>query len=90
MCVCLQTVRDSGGQCVKSLFRNKKELCSVGLELPTRDATRLTEVCHTNRSANMYKAQPYSNINTDHHLCYFRFILCVCLVSVKGKMSPNR
>ncbi|XP_042350322.1 A-kinase anchor protein 11 isoform X2 [Plectropomus leopardus] len=39
-----ETVRDSGAQCVKSLFRNKKELCSVGLELPSRDATRLTEI----------------------------------------------
>uniref|UniRef100_A0A3B4ZV98 A-kinase anchoring protein 11 n=1 Tax=Stegastes partitus TaxID=144197 RepID=A0A3B4ZV98_9TELE len=39
-----ETVRDSGAQSVKSLFRNKKELCSVGLELPTRDATRLTEI----------------------------------------------
>nr|XP_019960129.1 PREDICTED: A-kinase anchor protein 11 isoform X1 [Paralichthys olivaceus]XP_019960130.1 PREDICTED: A-kinase anchor protein 11 isoform X1 [Paralichthys olivaceus] len=39
-----ETVRDSGAQCVKSLFRNKKELCSIGLELTTRDATRLTEI----------------------------------------------
>ncbi|XP_044071945.1 A-kinase anchor protein 11 isoform X2 [Siniperca chuatsi] len=39
-----ETVRESGAQCVKSLFRNKKELCSVGLELPTRDTTRLTEI----------------------------------------------
>ncbi|XP_056245159.1 A-kinase anchor protein 11 isoform X1 [Seriola aureovittata] len=39
-----ETVRDGGAQCVKSLFRNKKELCGVGLELPTRDATRLTEI----------------------------------------------
>ncbi|XP_070770756.1 A-kinase anchor protein 11 [Enoplosus armatus] len=39
-----ETVRDSGAQCVKSLFRNKKELCSVGIELPTRDTTRLTEI----------------------------------------------
>ncbi|XP_053184539.1 A-kinase anchor protein 11 isoform X3 [Scomber japonicus] len=39
-----ETVRDSGAQCVKSLFRNKKELCSIGLELPARDATRLTEI----------------------------------------------
>ncbi|XP_070693724.1 A-kinase anchor protein 11 isoform X2 [Pempheris klunzingeri] len=39
-----ETVRDSGPQCVKSLFRNKKELCSVCQELPPRDATRLTEV----------------------------------------------
>ncbi|XP_078030857.1 A-kinase anchor protein 11 isoform X2 [Epinephelus lanceolatus] len=39
-----ETVRDSGAQCVKSLFRNKKELCSVGLELPSRDTTRLTEI----------------------------------------------
>ncbi|XP_045910829.1 A-kinase anchor protein 11 isoform X2 [Micropterus dolomieu] len=38
-----ETVRDSGVQCVKSLFRNKKELCSVGLELPSRDI-RLTEI----------------------------------------------
>ncbi|XP_034416703.1 A-kinase anchor protein 11 isoform X2 [Cyclopterus lumpus] len=39
-----ETVRDGGPQCVKSLFRNKKELCSVGLELPSRDVTRLTEI----------------------------------------------
>ncbi|GAA6231730.1 A-kinase anchor protein 11 [Lates japonicus] len=39
-----ETVRDNGAQYVKSLFRNKKELCSVGLELPTRDTTRLTEI----------------------------------------------
>ncbi|XP_029980415.1 A-kinase anchor protein 11 isoform X1 [Sphaeramia orbicularis] len=39
-----ETVRDSGAQCVKSLFRNKKELCSICLELPPRDTTRLTEI----------------------------------------------
>ncbi|XP_041857162.1 A-kinase anchor protein 11 isoform X2 [Melanotaenia boesemani] len=39
-----ETVRDGGAQSAKSLFRNKKELCSVCLELPTRDSTRLTEV----------------------------------------------
>ncbi|XP_047456490.1 A-kinase anchor protein 11 isoform X2 [Mugil cephalus] len=39
-----ETVRDTGAQSVKSLFRNKKELCCVGLELPTRDAARLTEI----------------------------------------------
>ncbi|KAF1382998.1 hypothetical protein PFLUV_G00149660 [Perca fluviatilis] len=39
-----ETVRDSGPQCVKNLFRNKKELCSVALELPPRDTTRLTEI----------------------------------------------
>ncbi|XP_041662932.1 A-kinase anchor protein 11 isoform X2 [Cheilinus undulatus] len=39
-----ETVRDTGAQCVKSLFRNRKELCSVGLELPSRDTTRLTEI----------------------------------------------
>ncbi|XP_040912746.1 A-kinase anchor protein 11 isoform X3 [Toxotes jaculatrix] len=39
-----ETVRDSGAQSVKNLFRNKKELCSVGPELPTRDTTRLTEI----------------------------------------------
>lgn len=50
--MCLQTVRDSGAQCVKSLFRNKKELCSIGLELPNRDTTRLTEVCFV----EMYKS----------------------------------
>ncbi|KAM4731577.1 A-kinase anchor protein 11 isoform 2-T3 [Anableps anableps] len=39
-----ETVRDSGVQSAKSLLRSRKELCSVGLELPTRDATRLTEI----------------------------------------------
>ncbi|XP_063743820.1 A-kinase anchor protein 11 isoform X2 [Eleginops maclovinus] len=39
-----ETVRDGGPQSVKSLFRNKKELCSIGVELPSRDATRLTEI----------------------------------------------
>ncbi|KAM4609240.1 A-kinase anchor protein 11 [Polymixia lowei] len=39
-----ETVRDSGAQCVKSLLRNKKELCSVSLELQTRDTLRLTEI----------------------------------------------
>lgn len=43
-----ETIRDCGTQCgplsVKSLFRNKKELCSIGLDLPTRNATRLTEI----------------------------------------------
>ncbi|XP_029314438.1 LOW QUALITY PROTEIN: A-kinase anchor protein 11 [Cottoperca gobio] len=39
-----ETVRDGGPQFVKSLFRNKKELCSVCIELPTRDTTRLTEI----------------------------------------------
>ncbi|XP_056145272.1 A-kinase anchor protein 11 [Lampris incognitus] len=39
-----ETVRDSGAQCVKSLLRNKKELCSLGLELQTTNATRLTQI----------------------------------------------
>ncbi|XP_062420885.1 A-kinase anchor protein 11 isoform X2 [Pungitius pungitius] len=39
-----ETVRDGGPQWVKSIFRNKKELCSVGVELPIRDATRLIEI----------------------------------------------
>ncbi|XP_067111232.1 A-kinase anchor protein 11 isoform X1 [Osmerus mordax] len=39
-----ETVRDNGAQSLKSLLRNKKELCSVGLELQSRDATRLTEI----------------------------------------------
>ncbi|XP_037543002.1 A-kinase anchor protein 11 isoform X2 [Nematolebias whitei] len=39
-----EAVHDCGAQYTKSLFRNKKELCSVGLELPTRDTTRLTEI----------------------------------------------
>ncbi|XP_012731812.2 A-kinase anchor protein 11 isoform X1 [Fundulus heteroclitus] len=39
-----ETVRDSGAQSAKSLFRSKKELCNVCLELPTRDTTRLTEI----------------------------------------------
>lgn len=37
-------VRETGVHSVKSLFRNKKELCSICLELPTRDTTRLTEI----------------------------------------------
>ncbi|XP_012993348.3 A-kinase anchor protein 11 isoform X2 [Esox lucius] len=39
-----ETVRDSGPQCLKTLLRNKKELCNVGLELQTRDTHRLTEI----------------------------------------------
>ncbi|CAN9498552.1 unnamed protein product [Ophioblennius macclurei] len=45
-----ETVRDCSSHSVKSLFRNRKELCGVGQELPppppppTRDATRLTEI----------------------------------------------
>ncbi|KAI9519053.1 hypothetical protein NQZ68_032106 [Dissostichus eleginoides] len=39
-----ETVRDVGPQSVKSILRNKKELCSVGLDLPNRDSTRLTEI----------------------------------------------
>ncbi|XP_055086648.1 A-kinase anchor protein 11 isoform X2 [Periophthalmus magnuspinnatus] len=39
-----ETVRESGVHSVKSLFRNKKELCSICLEVPTRDTTRLTEI----------------------------------------------
>ncbi|KAF3843646.1 hypothetical protein F7725_002495 [Dissostichus mawsoni] len=42
--MCLKTVRDVGPQSVKSILRNKKELCSVGLDLPNRDSTRLTEI----------------------------------------------
>jgi len=55
----LQTVRDGGPQCLKSLFRNKKELCSVGLEQPSRDVTRLTEVCHPNGGADIRSAQEH-------------------------------
>lgn len=40
-------MRDSGPQCVKSLLRSRKELCSMGLELHTKDTPRLTEVCIT-------------------------------------------
>lgn len=39
-----EIVRESGVHSVKSLFRNKKDLCSICLELPTRDTTRLTEI----------------------------------------------
>ncbi|XP_053732997.1 A-kinase anchor protein 11 isoform X2 [Synchiropus splendidus] len=39
-----ETVRENGPQCVKSLFRSKKELCSITFDLPPRDATRLTEI----------------------------------------------
>lgn len=43
-----QTVHDCSVQCVKSLLRNKKELCSVDLELPPRESRSLTEVGHAN------------------------------------------
>ncbi|XP_054643755.1 A-kinase anchor protein 11 isoform X1 [Dunckerocampus dactyliophorus] len=43
-CVRKETLRDNGPQFVKSLFRSQKELCSVNLELPPRDATRLAEI----------------------------------------------
>ncbi|XP_072301034.1 A-kinase anchor protein 11 isoform X2 [Eucyclogobius newberryi] len=39
-----EIVRESGVHSVKSLFRNKKDLCSICVELPTRDTTRLTEI----------------------------------------------
>ncbi|XP_041700523.1 A-kinase anchor protein 11 isoform X1 [Coregonus clupeaformis] len=39
-----EAVRDGGTQCMKSLLSSRKELCSVGLELQTRDAPCLTEI----------------------------------------------
>ncbi|XP_056883317.1 A-kinase anchor protein 11 isoform X2 [Takifugu flavidus] len=39
-----ETVHDCSVQCVKSLLRNKKELCSVDLELPPRESRSLTEI----------------------------------------------
>ncbi|XP_061579215.1 A-kinase anchor protein 11 isoform X3 [Cololabis saira] len=39
-----ETVRDGGAQSAKSLFRNKKELCSIALELPGTDTSKLAEV----------------------------------------------
>uniref|UniRef100_H3D1X2 Uncharacterized protein n=1 Tax=Tetraodon nigroviridis TaxID=99883 RepID=H3D1X2_TETNG len=39
-----ETVHDCSVQCVKSLLRNKKELCSVDLEQPPRASRRLTEI----------------------------------------------
>ncbi|XP_028992357.1 A-kinase anchor protein 11 isoform X2 [Betta splendens] len=39
-----EAVRESSAHCVKSLFRNKKELCSIAFELQSRDVTRLTEI----------------------------------------------
>lgn len=89
VCVCLQTVRDNGAQCVKSLYRNRKELCSISLELPSRDTTRLTEVCHTQAAVQTYTELSHI-VDIDHPLCSFRFTMCVCLVSMKGKMSLNR
>lgn len=41
-------MHDCSVQCVKSLLRNKKELCSVDPEQPPRVTRRLTEVGHTN------------------------------------------
>ncbi|KAM6934861.1 A-kinase anchor protein 11 isoform 3-T3 [Xenentodon cancila] len=39
-----ETVRDGGTQSAKSLFRNKKELCSIALELPAADTSKLAEI----------------------------------------------
>ncbi|XP_028291766.1 A-kinase anchor protein 11 isoform X2 [Gouania willdenowi] len=39
-----ETVRDGGPQYVKSVFRNKKDLCSVGHDSTSTDPTRITEV----------------------------------------------
>ncbi|KAK7882319.1 hypothetical protein WMY93_028493 [Mugilogobius chulae] len=39
-----EIVRESGVHSVKSLFKNKKDLCSICLELPIRDTTKLTEI----------------------------------------------
>lgn len=87
VCVCLQTVRDSGAQCVKSLFRNKKELCSVGLELPARDTTRLTEVCLTHTLTHSSSAM-FKHFDTDH-LLSLSDSFCVSAWSVwRGRCHP--
>ncbi|XP_014029377.2 A-kinase anchor protein 11 isoform X1 [Salmo salar] len=39
-----EVVRDGGTPCMKSLLSSRKELCSVGLELQTRDTPCLTEI----------------------------------------------
>ncbi|KAJ8013011.1 hypothetical protein DPEC_G00048870 [Dallia pectoralis] len=39
-----ETVRDCGPQCLKTLLKNRKELCDIGLEQQNRDAPRLTEI----------------------------------------------
>ncbi|XP_034041718.1 A-kinase anchor protein 11 [Thalassophryne amazonica] len=39
-----ETIRDSGAQWVKTIFRNKKELCSVGFDPQISDPARLTQI----------------------------------------------
>ncbi|KAM9448697.1 A-kinase anchor protein 11-like isoform 6-T6 [Salvelinus alpinus] len=39
-----ELVRDDGTPCMKSLLSSRKELCSMGLELQTRDTPCLTEI----------------------------------------------
>lgn len=69
-----QTVHDCSAQCVKSLLRNKKELCSVDLELPPRESRSLTEVGHANnRSTTLVKIKrPGANgpcVVQIHYVC---------------------
>ncbi|XP_019723268.1 A-kinase anchor protein 11 isoform X1 [Hippocampus comes] len=39
-----ETVHDSGAKFVKSLLRSRKDLCSINLDLSSKDSTRVTEI----------------------------------------------
>lgn len=68
-----QTVHDCSVQCVKSLLRNKKELCSVDLELPPRDSRRLTEVGHTHDRSTRLE-QEDTSVLTFHGLFQIHYV----------------
>lgn len=82
-----QTVHDCSVQCVKSLLRNKKELCSVDLELPPRESRSLTEVGHTNnRSTTLVKIKR-TGTNVP---CACSDSLCVSASSMRrGRYQPT-
>lgn len=70
-----QTVHDCSVQCVKSLLRNKKELCSVDLELPPRESRSLTEVGHTNnRSTTLIKKKNNAQVLIFHVLVQIHYV----------------
>lgn len=68
-----QSVHDCSVQCVKSLLRNKKELCSIDLELPPRDSRRLTEVGHT-RDTSTRLHQEHTPVLTSHGLFQIHYV----------------
>lgn len=81
-----QTVHDCSVQCVKSLLRNKKELCSVDLELPPRESRSLTEVGHTNN----IDLKKYIKRTGANFPCACSDSLCVSASSMRrGRYQPT-